>query len=94
MSWLRKQQATLQRTVELDVDSAEQEGVPLVADELVEVVYRIFHPNGSLSDSHSRRSSACRCRTLIRRRGRKSPTAFCYIQDPGEPRISMRCARI
>ncbi|SAL88210.1 integrase [Caballeronia arvi] len=38
VSWSRKQQASLQLTVEADVDSLEQAGVPLVADELVEVV--------------------------------------------------------
>jgi hypothetical protein len=38
VSWLRKQQASLQLTVEADVDSVEHDGVALVAAELVEVV--------------------------------------------------------
>ncbi|WP_250486203.1 phage integrase family protein [Caballeronia sp. GaOx3] len=38
VSWLRKQQATLQLTVEINIDSDEQAGVPLVADEVVAVV--------------------------------------------------------
>ncbi|WP_235366145.1 phage integrase family protein [Caballeronia zhejiangensis] len=37
VSWLRKQQASLQLTIEADVDSEEQDGVPLIAAELVEV---------------------------------------------------------
>jgi len=35
---LRKQQASRQLTVEIDIDSEEQAGVPLVADEVVAVV--------------------------------------------------------
>ena len=38
VSWLRRQQSALGLTVDADVDSVEQEGVPLVAAELVEVV--------------------------------------------------------
>jgi hypothetical protein len=38
VSWLPKQQASLQLTVEADVDSVEQDGVPWVAAEIVEVV--------------------------------------------------------
>src|SRR5579863_7044087 len=38
VSWLRRQQAALQLTVEADVDSVEHDGVPLVAAEVVEVV--------------------------------------------------------
>ncbi|MDR5748744.1 site-specific integrase [Caballeronia sp. LZ029] len=38
VSWLRKQQASLQLTIEPDVDSVEQDGVPLVAGELVEFI--------------------------------------------------------
>ncbi|BAO92829.1 phage integrase family protein [Caballeronia cordobensis] len=38
VSWLRRQQPALQLTVEADVDSAEQDGVPLAAAEVVEVV--------------------------------------------------------
>ncbi|MDR5806450.1 phage integrase family protein [Caballeronia sp. LZ001] len=37
VSLLRRQQAALQLTIEADVDSAEQLGVPLVAAELIEV---------------------------------------------------------
>ncbi|GGD96702.1 site-specific integrase [Caballeronia grimmiae] len=38
VSWLRRQQASLQLTIEADVDSEEREGVPLIAAKLVEVV--------------------------------------------------------
>jgi site-specific recombinase XerD len=38
VSWLRRQQNALGLTVDADVDSAERDGEPLVADELVEVV--------------------------------------------------------
>jgi hypothetical protein len=38
VSWLRKQRASLQLTIEADVDSEERDGVPLIAAELVEVV--------------------------------------------------------
>jgi integrase len=38
VSWLRRQEKQLQLTVDVDVDSLEQAGVPLVAAELVEVV--------------------------------------------------------
>lgn len=38
VSWLRRQQAALGLTVEADADSVEQDGVPLVTAELVEVV--------------------------------------------------------
>jgi integrase len=38
VSWLRKQQVSLQLTIEADVDSEERDGVPLIAAELVEVV--------------------------------------------------------
>ena len=39
VSWLRRQQAPLGLTVDADVDSVEKEGMPLVAAELVEVVF-------------------------------------------------------
>jgi hypothetical protein len=38
VSWLRRQQAPLGLFVDADVDSAEKEGVPLIAPELVEVM--------------------------------------------------------
>lgn len=38
VSWLRKQQASLQLTIEPDVNSVEQDGIPLIAADLVEVV--------------------------------------------------------
>jgi hypothetical protein len=34
VSWLRSQQASLQLTIEADVDSMERDGVPLIAAEL------------------------------------------------------------
>jgi integrase len=54
VSWLRKQQASLQLTVEADVDSLEQAGVPLITAELVEVV-----PAAKVTESDpTRRSSS------------------------------------
>ncbi|VXC89949.1 Integrase [Burkholderia sp. 8Y] len=38
VSWLRKQQASLQLTIDPDVDSKERDGVPLIAAGLIEVV--------------------------------------------------------
>ncbi|WP_350029456.1 phage integrase family protein [Caballeronia sp. GAWG1-5s-s] len=38
VSWLRKQRASLQLTIEADIDSEERDGVPLIAADLVEVV--------------------------------------------------------
>ena len=52
VSWLRRQQSTLQLTVEIDIDSDEQAGVPLVADELVEVV-----PESYVEDAPGHRRS-------------------------------------
>lgn len=38
VSWLRKQQASLQLTIEADIDSEERDGAPLIAADLVAVV--------------------------------------------------------
>ncbi|MDR5749130.1 phage integrase family protein [Caballeronia sp. LZ029] len=55
VSWLRRQQASLQLTIDADVDSVEQDGIPLIAAELVEVVpaskVTVSGPSGGLSGS-------------------------------------------
>ncbi|MDR5785225.1 site-specific integrase [Caballeronia sp. LP003] len=84
VSWLRKQQAKLQLTVDLDVDSAEHDGVPLVADELVEVVPD-FAPERSKGGQPGRLTLAPLERlavphSLSGAAGENRSTAFCYIQ--------------
>nr|WP_284506997.1 phage integrase family protein [Caballeronia sp. GAFFF1] len=37
VSWLRRQQVSLQLTIDRDVDSEERDGVPLIAADLIEV---------------------------------------------------------
>ncbi|WP_309788428.1 phage integrase family protein [Caballeronia sp. LZ031] len=95
VSWLRKQQAKLQLTVDIDVDSTEHDGVPLVADELVEVV-----PNFAAERSEGRQPGRLTLAPLERlavphslsgAKGENRSTAFCYIQANT---TSMRCARI
>ena len=90
VSWLRKQQATLQLTVEIDIDSDEQAGVPLVAaDEVVEVGARASYVEGGgewqrgEAARRSRRSNAWRCRMRSPAHGptgENRAAAFCYIQ--------------
>lgn len=80
VSWLRKQQAALQLTVDLDVDSAEHDGVPLVADELVEVV-----PDFASEQKSGRLTLAPLERLVVPHalsgaHGENRSTAFCYIQ--------------
>jgi integrase len=88
VSWLRKQQANLQLTVEIDIDSEERDGVPLVADELVEVV-----PESYLDGDADRgaRGTLPRLRLAPLERlavphalsgadGENRSAAFCYIQ--------------
>jgi hypothetical protein len=88
VSWLRKQQATLQFTVEIDIDSDEQAGVPLVAHEVVEVV-----PESYVDDAPGHEAKRLTLAPLERLavphalsggdgpyRGENRATAFCYIQ--------------
>ncbi|WP_238218446.1 site-specific integrase [Caballeronia novacaledonica] len=84
VSWLRKQQAALQLTVDIDVDSAEHDGVPLVADERVEVV-----PDFASEQGQGRQRSRLTLAPLERlavphalsgAKGENRSTAFCYIQ--------------
>jgi integrase len=84
VSWLRRQQAALQLTIEADVDSAEQLGVPLVAAELIEVA-----PAHSLDREKKQTASRLTLAPLERLAvphalsgadGENRSTAFCYIQ--------------
>ncbi|BBQ03407.1 hypothetical protein BSFA1_85350 (plasmid) [Burkholderia sp. SFA1] len=84
VSWLRRQQAALQLTVEIDIDSAEHDGVPLIADELVEVV-----PDFASEQGEGRQPSRLTLAPLERlavphalsgAAGENRCTAFCYIQ--------------
>jgi integrase len=92
VSWLRKQQAALQLTVEIDIDSDERDGVPLVADELVEVVPELYLDGDA---DRGARGSLPRLRLApLERlsvphalsgadgpyRGENRSNAFCYIQ--------------
>ncbi|SAL88295.1 integrase [Caballeronia arvi] len=88
VSWLRKQQAKLRLTVDIDIDSEERDGVPLVADELVKVV-----PESYLDSDADRgpRGTLPRLRLAPLERlavphalsgaaGENRSAAFCYIQ--------------
>ncbi|AET95043.1 putative integrase (plasmid) [Burkholderia sp. YI23] len=84
VSWLRRQQTKLQLMVDLDVDSAERDGVPLMADELVEVV-----PDFASERGEGRQSGRLTLAPLERlavphalsgAAGENRSTAFCYIQ--------------
>ncbi|WP_213233656.1 phage integrase family protein [Caballeronia sp. NK8] len=84
VSWLRKQQAALQLTVDIDIDSVEKAGVPLVADELVEVV-----PNFASELGEGSRPGRLTLAPLERlavphalsgANAENRSTAFCYIQ--------------
>ncbi|WP_459906092.1 phage integrase family protein [Caballeronia sp. HLA56] len=84
VSWLRRQQAALQLTIEADVNSAEQLGVPLVAAELIEVA-----PALSLDQEAIQTASRLTLAPLERLAvphalsgadGKNRLTAFCYIQ--------------
>ncbi|CAL8480877.1 phage integrase family protein [Caballeronia sp. S22] len=84
VSWLRKQQAALQLTVDIDVDSEEHDGVPLVADALVEVVPDFAsercegHHPGRLALAPLERLAVPHA--LSGADGENHSTAFCYIQ--------------
>ncbi|GJH13582.1 site-specific integrase [Caballeronia novacaledonica] len=84
VSWLRKQQANLQLTVEIDIDSEERDGVPLVADEVVEVVPESYIEGGA-SWEKKRLTLAPLERlsvpySLSGADGENRSTAFCYIK--------------
>ena len=91
VSWLRRQQSALGLTVDADVDSVEQEGVTLVAAELVEVVPRLDLHNSNVTESGPRGSDQPRVilaplerlavpHALSGADRENRSTAFCYIQ--------------
>ncbi|WP_244831983.1 phage integrase family protein [Caballeronia sp. TF1N1] len=84
VSWLRKHQAKLQLTVEIDVDSEERDGVPLVADELVEVVPEYYADRGPLGTLPRLRLAPLERlsvpHALSGADGENRSSAFCYIQ--------------
>ena len=91
VSWLRRQQSALGLTVDADVDSVEQEGVTLVAAELVEVVPTLDPRNPNVTESGPKGSDAPRLilaplerlavpHALSGADGENRSTAFCYIQ--------------
>ncbi|MEM5387871.1 site-specific integrase [Paraburkholderia phymatum] len=81
VSWLRRQQIALGLTVDPDVDSVEQDGRPLVAAELVEVV-----PDSNPSGTTSSRLTLAPLErlsvphALSGAEGENRSAAFCYIQ--------------
>ncbi|MDR5769664.1 phage integrase family protein [Caballeronia sp. LZ028] len=84
VSWLCKQQASLQLTVEIDIDSEERDGVPLATDEVVEVVPE-SHIDGGASWEKKRLTLAPLERlsvphALSGAHGENRLSAFCYIQ--------------
>jgi integrase len=91
VSWLRRQQSALGLTVDADVDSVEQEGVRLVAAELVEVVPTLDLHNSKVTESGPRGLDQPRVilaplerlavpHALSGADGENRSTAFCYIQ--------------
>jgi integrase len=84
VSWLRKHQAKLQVSVEIDVDSEERDGVPLVADELVEVVPEYYADRGPLGSLPRLRLAPLERlsvpHALSGAEGENRSSAFCYIQ--------------
>ncbi|KDR27143.1 site-specific integrase [Caballeronia zhejiangensis] len=93
VSWLRRQQASLQLTIEADVDSLEQDGIPLITADLVEVAPAAkVTGSGPSSDGPSDGSSSTSRLTLapLERlavphalsgaHGENRSAAFCYIQ--------------
>ncbi|WP_310390593.1 phage integrase family protein [Caballeronia sp. LP006] len=84
VSWLRKHQAKLQLTVEIDVDSEERDGVPLVADELVEVVPEYYADRGPLGSLPRLRLAPLERlsvpHALSGADGENRSSALCYIQ--------------
>ncbi len=81
VSWLRRQQAALQLTVEADVDSEEHDGLPLLAADLVEVV-----PAANVTEAGLARLTLAPLErlsvphALSGAAGENRSTAFCYIQ--------------
>lgn len=91
VSWLRRQQASLQLTIEADVDSEEEDGVPLLAAGLVEVVPAAKVTGSGPGRGPSSPESASRLtlaplerlavpHALSGAHGENRATAFCYIQ--------------
>ncbi|SAK70251.1 integrase [Caballeronia glebae] len=95
VSWLRKQQASLQLTIESDVDSEQRDGIPLIAAELVEIAPAAKVTGSGPGSSPSSPESASRLtlapleRVAVPHalsgadgpyRGENRATAFCYIQ--------------
>jgi integrase len=84
VSWLRKHQSKLQLTVEIDVDSEERDGVPLVADELVEVVPEYYADRGPRGTLPRLRLAPLERlsvpHALSGADGENRSNAFCYIQ--------------
>ncbi|WP_310397616.1 phage integrase family protein [Caballeronia sp. LP006] len=84
VSWLRKHQAKLQLTIEIDVDSEERDGVPLMADELVEVVPEYYADRGPLGSLPRLRLAPLERlsvpHALSGADGENRSSAFCYIQ--------------
>ncbi|BBQ03257.1 hypothetical protein BSFA1_83850 (plasmid) [Burkholderia sp. SFA1] len=90
VSWLRRQQPSLQLTIDPDVDSVEQDGVPLIAANLVEVVPTAkVTENGQDSSGESGAAARLTLAPLERlavphalsgAQGENRATAFCYIQ--------------
>lgn len=91
VSWLRKQQASLQLTIEADVDSEERDGIPLIAADLVEVVPAAKVTGSGPGGGPSSLESASRLtlaplerlavpHALSGAHGENRATAFCYIQ--------------
>ncbi|SAK88959.1 integrase [Caballeronia catudaia] len=100
VSWLRKQQASLQLTIDRDVYSEKQDGVPLIAAELVEVVPAVKvtgsgRGSGPSSGPGDNREEARLTLTPFERlavphtlsgaHGENRATAFCYIQANHDP---------
>jgi hypothetical protein len=91
VSWLRRQQSALGLTVDADVDSVEQEGMTLVASELVEVIPAYDPRNPNVTESGPKGSDAPRLilaplerlavpHALSGADGENRSTAFCYIR--------------
>ncbi|SAL86236.1 integrase [Caballeronia terrestris] len=89
VSWLRRQQTALGLTIDADVDSVERDGVPLVADELIEVrpatEVTKSGPSGGPSSGSARLTLAPLERLVVPHAlsgadGENRSTAFCYIQ--------------
>ncbi|MCI1047784.1 site-specific integrase [Caballeronia zhejiangensis] len=90
VSWLRKQQASLQLTIDADVDSEERDGVPLIAADLVEVVPAAKVTESGLNSSGQNGAAARLTLAPLERlavphalsgaHGENRATAFCYIQ--------------